>query len=233
MRRFLLLLLMLFPFCCFSQIAADKYLFLNYGVSLPQGDYASSTNAASSGYALRGPFYAVHFIWDRSYKIGFDLSISRSDNPFNVSSIQSYLNSSGTGIPLQVSVSDWQVTNYLIGIHVPLEYGENYTVGLKLQAGISNTVFPVEDIISNGTGIVASSPNANSLLLNAGCVANLRIYKNIFLNLSLEAMYTNPIQKSITIGSTNPNIAGSLSQSLNETQNITIINVSAGVGLKF
>lgn len=205
-------------------------LSLSSGISLPLGDFASSSqNNPDAGLAKAG----MHFDFSGSYRITKQLGVCGlvryQFNPVNEDALKNSMNPADNPFPLtfELTTKPWKSYTYMLGLTGSVPVSQKLNWESKFMVGLSTVSSPDFDFSVNFMGMNESVSNKGkpstygSLLLGSGL--RYRLNENWSLSGQIDYWLTE-------IKSTQKSSDGSIEESRGQYMNLSSLNIGVGIG---
>lgn len=222
MKIFLrIFLLFILQHTCFSQESAG-HIAITVGASVPIGDYASKdVYSEPAGFAKIGYKYDVGIAYKpESFFIGLSALIRGQSNALDVNAIADGFSKRFPGSTYTVNSAPWKVNSFMIGTYSPFKIGSTgkTSIYLKFMLGASACTMPQITMIQQLNGVSTTIKGAGATAVSAAYLFGGGIKYNmneiICLLIDFDYLGTKPEFKSTN------------------TQSITTLNFSAGIGFR-
>jgi len=203
---------------------------INMGASVPIGEYALDEDKSGAGYAKTGAIFDLTFTYKFTKKIGMALMVRGQANSFNEEEQLKSLADPNYIITLKST--PWTTSSYLIGLYSEQKLVENLSLYSKVLLGLSNNTSPdLKLTVSDGiaTGWIKQKP---ATAMSFGYLINLGLKYDFSKRMALlfNVDYFDTYASFKDVETTYSNLPPS---DFNFEQQITTINVSLGLGVRF
>ena len=204
MRKAIRILIFLLTTTSVPLLAQQNFASISFGATIPQGNYASTGDLSSNGYAKTGGaikfdvgyFPGSYFGIGGSFSFGSNYAIRDS----LVSDIVSYIESNSSGIidipedpEIIYGSGFWNYINLFIGPHFSIRATQNLYFDFRALAGISIIRQPDQElrITYDGNFIYTRTSNNNLAFgLTAGGGLRYQLNSNLALKLGADFVQT-------------------------------------------
>ena len=210
------------------------------GAVLPTGDFANNTLGNSwAGFAKKG-FNAGLSLTQVLYKgTGFAAMYRFQDHKFDETSFINQTTSKYPGISWDLSTTPWKVNAFMLGYYGSylIEKKRKVFIDIRFLLGMVKAASPEINLTGSqgnfSASVDQSTSSANAFAYCAGLGFKFDVDPSFFFIIRADYLQTNLEFKNISI-TTSPSSSSSLSPvaAQNFTQNISSINISAGIAFK-
>ena len=202
-----------------------SFLVLHAGPTIPVGDF-NSTNTANSdaGFAKTG--YTINLNYGYQFEKNAGLTANVFYNGYNTHNFSmTYLEGTSSSGTLTLDMDHWKVYGITAGPMLTFEIGHGILADCKLMGGIANAHSP--KLIYKGRVLTNGDDNWAATILGG---VNLRMNAggNLFVFANTDYMYLKPkFSYTYTSSITDQQVTK------NTSQKMSVVNVSAGIGINF
>jgi len=221
-----------------SENPTTGFIALNYGTAKPLGNYASTSNSSSSGYAISGsdlsisagvPINHSHF--------GVAFKFDHFTNGYDEQSLNSNQTANNPGYIWNVSADSYSGQTVLIGLYGTLAL-HHFAFDYRFMGGIMFANYPEisysaldnnADTMSNTN---QSSASSSSFAFDIGIGLRWNVSNHFCLRIDYDYLASS---QSFTVNTeqTNTYSGTSISQPVMYKQQYTMANVTFGIGYVF
>lgn len=195
----------------------EKKSFLSFqlGPSIPVGDFVSTDLASNdqAGFALTGITLDLNYLYQITENVGLAASGFYNMNGLDISKLREL-----TGVP-SLKMDHWQFIGLVVGPAFSFEMSPKAMADIRVMGGIATANSP--DVKVNGTPLVPEDwGGAGVFQAGIGCRVNLG--SKTYFTGGVDYRYLQPTFK-VKYDSTADEVK----------QNMSVVNISVGLGFKF
>jgi opacity protein-like surface antigen len=236
---------MLSTFVCAAQKITQEQFFLSkglvdvqYGISIPVGDYALSDFTLPAGYAQNGYSLKLGLNYDLAPYIGFAIQYQYTQNSFNSGNLLSDLreNNRSDDVYNSYTSDPWKLQGMLLGVYYPLK-ATRTTIDIKVLGGIFTGTLPeceenvtVPSLNYLNFNIKQLETKASNLGFQLGLKFRYQLYKKLVLSSSIDYTQATINFEDIRLVETNSHQSFS---GEDYSQKFQFFTFAAGIGIQF
>lgn len=197
-----------------KQAEKKSFLSLNIGPSIPIGDFASATlDNEEAGFSLTGITLDLNYLYSFHKNVGLAVSGFYNMNGLDISKLRE-----ATGVS-SLKMDHWQFIGLAAGPAFSIEMSPKVMGDIRIMGGFATANSP--DITTNGSPLIPEDW-ANSGLFQAGLGCRVNIGNNAYFTGGVDYRYLQPTFK-VKVDT----------ELMSVEQNMSLLNISVGVGFKF